>query len=72
MSRVYRNVFIRSGMPKFRGKEILRYSGRLYTNGENLMNRQGFDREMDIFLGCRCDADRYQSILKVTESKIRR
>lgn len=72
MSRVYRNVFIMSGMPKFRGKEILRYSGRLYTNGENLINRYGFDRDKDIYLGCRCDADRYQSVLKVTESKIRR
>jgi hypothetical protein len=73
MGKVYRNVFLMPKIPKLHGTHVLRYTGILYRNAvQNELREKGYDRDKDIYLGCRCDAARYHSIVRVTESKIRR
>jgi hypothetical protein len=62
--KVYRDVYIKSSLPKFKGSDFLYYTGKIVNNGE--LKLTGFDRNLDIYLGCDCDARKYKAIMKVS------
>lgn len=63
--KIYRNVYLKSHLPRFTGREIIYYYGKVVTNADsNSRLRTEFDRSQDIYLGCDCDAPKYSAIIK--------
>lgn len=64
MSRIYRDVYLKKGLPRFRGNMPLYYTGRLHCNTapEDL---KAFDRSQDIYLGCDCDRDKWSQVIRM-------
>ena len=65
----YRNIYLKSKLPKFRGKELLYYTDEVILNAEtNPKLRSSYDRTKDIYLNCDCDAAKYAAIMKAKPS----
>lgn len=64
MAKIYRDVYLRTGLPRFSGKELLYYTGRIVNNADKNGALSSFDRDLDIYLGCNCDAPRYRALVR--------
>lgn len=64
MPKIYRDVYLKKGLPRFRGRTPLYYTGRLHANStpEDL---KAFDRLQDIYLGCDCDRDKWSQVIRM-------
>lgn len=66
--KVYRNVYIKTNLPRFSGRELIYYTGRIVNNADtNGVLQKEFDRSQDLYLGCDCDAPRYSALIKKNE-----
>lgn len=67
-NKVYRDIYFIGNIPKFTGKNILYYSGKLVKNAGNLKNyKKDFDRSKDYYFSCNCLANTFLAIVKVSK-----
>lgn len=66
--KFYRDIYFIGNIPKFTGKNILYYSGKLVKNAGNLKNyKKDFDRSKDYYFSCNCLANTFSAIVKVSK-----
>lgn len=69
--KVYRNIYVKYGLPKLIGKELLYFTDRVIFNPDVEQMNINFDRNQDIYLGCDCDAKKYASFVKYKTTNIK-
>lgn len=64
--KIYRNVYLKSNLPRFSGRTPLYYYNKVVTNADKNGMLKEFDRNEDIYIGCDCDTPKYSALIKKT------